>query len=36
VWAVLEDWLAVVLTLASLVVTALAVFVLLRRSRRSP
>jgi patatin-related protein len=36
VWAVLEDWLAVVLTLAGIVLTVLAVVLVFRRSRGSP
>ncbi len=36
VWAVLEDWLAVVLTLGGIVLTALATVLVLRRTRRSP
>jgi hypothetical protein len=35
VWAVLEDWLAVVLTLAGIVLTVLAVVLVARRSRRA-
>jgi patatin-related protein len=36
VWAVLEDWLAVALTLAGIVITTLALVLVLRRSRGSP